>query len=254
MMLWWHALVLGVVEGITEFLPVSSTGHLLLVSKALGLEGDAFTELFVVAIQAGAMLAVVVGTWREWFKQQTWVLVLAGFLPTAAIGLMVYPLVKAVLFDPRIIAYALMIGGLVMIFTEWLLARRESTLTKELSVGRAVWVGVIQSLAVIPGVSRSAATIIGGRCLGMQKEAIVRFSFLLAVPTIGAATVLDVWSSRDVLTVDALGLLAFGSLISALVTGAVMQLFLAFIRRYSFVSFGIYRVLFGALVWWMLRG
>ncbi len=251
MMLWWHAVLLGVVEGLTEFLPVSSTGHLLLSARAMGLDG-AFVETFTIAIQSGAMLAVILATWRDWLKKRTWVLVIAGFLPTAAIGLVLYPFVRARLFEPIIVAYALIIGGILMYLVEKLLARRTVEGTQDITVQQASMIGVAQALAVIPGVSRSAATILGGRMLGIGKEAIVRFSFLLAVPTIGAATVLDLWKERAMLAESDWGMLLLGAVVSAVVAGGVIQLFLAFIRRYSFISFAVYRVLFGALVWWIL--
>ncbi len=261
MMLFWHAILLGVIEGVTEFLPISSTAHLLLASRWLGIEG-AFSDTFNIAIQAGAMLAVFALTWREWLKTSVWTRVLAGFLPTAVIGLLLYKFIKTFLLDhPLTIAIALIAGGIVLVaFEAWFKRKplteklKEETTIDEITHGQAALIGLGQSLAVVPGVSRSAATIVTGMLLGVSRPAIVSFSFLLAVPTIGAATVYDLYKQRALLNVDNLGLLAVGFAVSAVVSFVVARWLLAYIRRHDFTAFGVYRIVFGAVVaWWLVR-
>lgn len=258
-MLFWHAILLGVIEGVTEFLPISSTAHLLLATRWLGIE-SAFSDTFNIAIQAGAMVAVFALTWKEWLKPAVWTRVIAGFLPTAIIGFILYKFVKTFLLaHPLTIAIALVLGGIVLIgFEAWFKRHASSRTPNEagsvegISHQRAALIGLGQSLAVIPGVSRSAATIVTGMLLGVSRSAVVSYSFLLAVPTIGAATVLDLYKQRALLNADNLGLLAVGFLVSAAVSFIVARWLLSYIRKHDFTCFGIYRVIFGLIVGWLL--
>lgn len=260
-MLYWHAIVLGIIEGITEFLPISSTGHLLIASRWLGIEG-AFSDTFSIAIQTGAILAVFALTWREWLKPAVWFRVLAGFIPTAIIGFILYRFVKTYLLaHPMSIAISLIVGGIILIaFESWLKQKhylRPTEMGKAniegISYPEAVAIGLGQALAVVPGVSRSAATIVTGLSLGISRTTIISYSFLLAVPTLAAAAVYDLWKQRALLTSDHLDLLLVGFLVSAIVAFIVARWLLAYIRRHDFTWFGIYRIAFGLLVVWWLR-
>lgn len=255
-MTYLHAVVIGVIEGLTEFLPVSSTGHLLLTNALLGNTSE-FSKTFDIAIQSGAMLAVVAYTWREWFKVQVLTRVFAGFLPTAVIGLALYPFVKAYLLTPTVVVIALAVGGLVMLAFERWYAPRLETAQGEASVvslthRQAALVGLAQVLALVPGVSRSAATILGGLAMKLPRATVVLYSFLLAVPTIGAATAYDLWKQRALLSGDAWGVLAVGTVVSGVVAALVIRWFLAFIRRHSFAVFAYERLIVAALAWWIL--
>ncbi|HQF41216.1 MAG TPA: undecaprenyl-diphosphate phosphatase, partial [Candidatus Paceibacterota bacterium] len=187
----FSAALLGVIEGLTEFLPVSSTGHLILASRLLGLPDSEFVKSFEVAIQLGAIMAVVILYWRQFLvNRQVLARVLVAFGPTAIIGLLAYPLVKEYFLGNEVITLvALFVGGLFLIFYEKKIGEKENSLDliEGLSWRQAIWIGLAQAVAIIPGVSRSAATIIGGMALGLSRRAIVEFSFLLAVPTMAAA-------------------------------------------------------------------
>lgn len=255
-MTYLDAAILGVIEGITEFLPVSSTGHLLLANAALG-NTNAFSKTFDIAIQSGAMLAVFACTWREWVKPGVLTRVLAGFLPTAVIGFSVYKLVKGYLLTPWVVVIALALGGVLMlIFEYWFATRdrsdRESHAVEALTHRQAATIGLVQSLAVIPGVSRSAATILGGMALGIPRATVVLYSFLLAVPTIGAATVYDLWKQREFLAGSDWGVILLGAVVSALVAALVIRWFLRYIRRHSFIVFAGERLVVAFSAWWIL--
>lgn len=257
-MLLWHAILLGVIEGLTEFLPVSSTGHLLLATEGLGLT-DAFSQTFAIAIQAGAMAAVFAFTWREWLKRAVWTRVLAGFLPTAAIGFLLYRLVKQYLLRPSVVVWALLIGGVLIIVLEWWLRRARPVPegkvvpVEQMTHRQASLIGLAQTLAVVPGVSRSAASILGGLSLGLPRATVVSYAFLLAVPTIGMAAAYDLWKQRALLTADRIDLLLVGFGVSALVSYAAIRWMLRYVRTHDFTWFGVYRIAFSLLVaWWVL--
>ncbi len=256
-MTYLHAVILGIVEGITEFLPVSSTGHLILTNAFLGHTSE-LSKTFDIAIQSGAMFAVFVVTRREWLKREVWTRVLAGFVPTAAIGFLVYKSVKAYLLTPWVVVIALALGGLLMLAFEYWKKPTSERGTDGMSIEgvshvQAATIGVVQALAVIPGVSRSAATVLGGMALGLPRSTVVLYSFLLAVPTIGAATVYDLWKQRELLaTSNEWGALAVGMGVSALVAGLVIRWFLRYIRRHSFIVFACERLIVAGVAWWVL--
>ncbi|MCK5082931.1 MAG: undecaprenyl-diphosphate phosphatase, partial [Candidatus Omnitrophica bacterium] len=192
----WQTILLGIVEGITEFLPISSTGHLILTSRLLNIPQSDFLSSFQIAIQLGAILAVVLLYARslilEWEILKR---VMAAFIPTAVIGLTFYKVIKQYLMGSElVVAWALLIGGVILIIFESFYKEKETSLGEisALSYKQAILIGVFQSFAMVPGVSRSAATIIGGLSLGLKRKTIVEFSFLLAVPTMVAATGLDI--------------------------------------------------------------
>ncbi len=257
-----HGLILGIIEGLTEFLPISSTAHLILASAWLRIPPTAFLKTFEISIQLGAILAVVVLYWRRlWSSWELIGKILAAFLPTALIGLIFYKLVKNFLLgNAYVVAGALAVGGLVLLLFERYYAEKNALLQtaaggdlvlEKISYRQALWIGLFQALAIVPGVSRAAATIIGGLALGVKRKSIVEFSFLLAIPTMLAATVLDLYESRR-----ALGLLPGADkfvwllgFIAAFLTAVIaVRFFLKFIQKHDFRPFGWYRLALAAAV------
>lgn len=240
------SLILGLVEGFTEFLPISSTAHLILTSHILGLGQTAFVKTFEIAIQSGAILAVIIVYWRKFLDLEVVKKIIVAFIPTAIIGLAFYKIIKVYFLDNiYIVLGALAVGGILLIVFEKLFKQDESTLVqdvKALSYKKAALIGVAQAVAIIPGVSRSGATIVGGLLAGMSRAAIVEFSFLLAAPTIAAATVLDLYKNAGAFTADQTTSLVIG-FIAALVTALVgIKFLLSYVRSKSFVGFGVYRI------------
>ncbi len=245
-----HAIILGIIEGLTEFLPISSTAHLLVANRLLGLEMTDFVKSFDIFIQLGAILAVVVLYAKKLLTdRKTFLRVLTAFIPTAVIGFALYPLVKAVLLDNLfIVAIALILGGIgIVIFERWQ-RRRNSELRSAVSPSNALSIGLFQSLALIPGVSRAGATILGGLALGLDRAAIVEFSFLLAIPTMAAAVGLDLVRSDMAFTSSQWLILGVG-FVSAFITALVaVTSLLRFIRTRDFSAFGWYRIVIGGAI------
>ncbi len=249
----WHAVILGIVEGITEFLPISSTGHLVLASSLLGISQTDFQKSFEICIQLGAILAVVVLYFRSFLNIEMLKKLFVAFLPTALIGLTLYKLIKTYLLgNVEIVIATLFFGGIALIaFEYWYkkTGKAETTSTPlspaSLSYTQAFLVGIAQSFAIIPGLSRSAATILGGLVLGLSRSTIVEFSFLLAVPTMLAATGLDLLKSGYSFSNNQFGLLSIGFVISFIVAMLAIKFFLKFVRTNNFTGFGIYRILAG---------
>lgn len=254
-MIWVHAGILGAVEGLSEFLPISSTAHLILTSSLLGLEQTAFQKTFEIVIQLGAILAVLVLYARYLLRHLRLVpLIITGFLPTAVIGFLLYGQVKLLFDQPATILWALFLGGIVLIVFEPLLRRacREGqTSLHAITVTQAAGIGLSQSLALVPGVSRSAATILGGMALGLEKRASVEFSFLLAIPTIIAASALDLLRNDDIFTAREWGILLWGTLASFIVALIILRWFLRYVQRHPLSVFGWYRIAL-ALAFWSL--
>lgn len=241
-----YAVLLGIVEGIAEFLPISSTGHLILVSRLLRVPETEFLKTFEVVIQLGAILAVIVLYGRTLLRDARVLRrVFVAFLPTAAVGLLLYPFIKGVLLGNEIVTLAaLFIGGILLIvFERW--HREDGAAMGDLAAlpyRSAIAIGLCQSIAIIPGVSRAAATILGGLLLGLKRKTIVEFSFLLAVPTIAAAAGLDILKSAPAFTFREVGLLAVGFAVSFLVALCAIRWLVRFIQTRSFVLFGWYRI------------
>jgi undecaprenyl-diphosphatase len=248
-----ESILLGLLEGVTEFLPISSTGHLILAEHVLGIADSEFTKTFTIAIQLGAILAIVLLYARRLLHAPRLIGKIAvAFIPTAVIGFTLYKLIKGYLLgNIVIVAWALGIGGVVMIVFELLRGKQLSAAhdsIEDLPYWKAAVVGLAQSLAMIPGVSRSGATIIGGMLLGMSREAIVEFSFLLAIPTMLAATAYDLLKTYDQLSWDHTGLVAAGFVSAFIAAYLTAPALLRFIKRHSFIPFGIYRVALAVLV------
>lgn len=247
-----QVILLGLIEGITEFLPISSTAHLILTANLLHVQQTDFAKSFDIAIQLGAILSVVFLYWKELFvNREVAKRVIAAFIPTAIIGLVLYKIIKNFLFDSNVIIITtLVIGGVGLIVFE-LLHKEKTTALDDLAnipYSKCMMLGLWQSLAMVPGVSRSAATIIGGLLMGLKRQSIVEFSFLLAVPTMLAATGLDLVKSGASFTVDQFGLLAVGFVISFIVALFSIKFLLSYIKRNNFIAFGIYRVLAGIVL------
>lgn len=251
-----HAVILGAVEAATEFLPVSSTGHLILASEVLGFIGVE-NGVFEVAIQAGAIAAicglyfkklwgVLVGlpTDRK-ARAFAWAVVLA-FLPAAVLGVLLHDFIKEVLFSPLIVCWALVLGGFVMLAVERFAPKAKIRSVEGMGWATALKIGGLQCLAMIPGVSRSGASILGALWLGVERKVATEFSFYLAIPTLMGASVLDLWKARDVLNSDALGLIAVGLVTAFVVALPVVKWFVGFVSRNGFAPFAYYRIALGA--------
>lgn len=252
-----QAIILGVVEGVTEFLPVSSTAHLVLAAKALGVSQTEFAKTFEIAVQSGAIAAVLVLYGKRLLTdKKTTLKVIAAFVPTAVIGLLAHSTVKHVFLEStNIILSALATGGAVLIGFE-LLRKRQQDARMDLgsiSLTQAVLIGACQSLAIVPGVSRAAATVIGGMLMGIPRATIVEFSFLLAVPTILAASALDVAKTGTQFSAAEWQLLAVGSVTAFVVAAAVIRWFVRFIQQHTFILFGIERIAIAAVAFALLR-
>ena len=241
-----HVVLLSIVEGITEFLPISSTAHLLITAHLLSIPHSPFLSTFEIAIQLGAMLAVLVSYTRLIFSSRTLFLQLCvGFMPTAIIGFTLYPFFKSFLQGSLALPlFALLFGGIFLIFFEKYFATKQTTTKSliELTYLDAFIIGCAQTLAIIPGVSRSAATIVAGLSRGFSRSAVVEFSFLLALPTMAAATTLDLYKQNFHFTFEEWLFLGIGCAISALTAYASIHWLLRFIKSHDFVFFGIYRI------------
>jgi undecaprenyl-diphosphatase len=252
-----HVLIFGIVEGVTEFLPISSTGHLILTAKLFRISQSEFIKSFEIVIQLGAILSVVV-LYRDRFIKswKIWKRLFVAFLPTVLIGALLYKTVKKYLLgNNEVVLWSLFIGGLFLIIFE-LFHKEEKDAVEELSgvsYPQALVIGLFQSVALIPGVSRSAATIIGGLVVGLKRKNIVEFSFLLAVPTMLAATAFDLLKSSQVFQSEQLVSLGVGLVISFLVATASIKFLLTFIKRHSFISFGVYRMIIALLFWFVVK-
>jgi undecaprenyl-diphosphatase len=255
-------LVLGVVEGLTEFLPVSSTGHLILVGHWLGYHGPA-ASIFEVVIQVGAILAVVV-EYRDRLiplvrhplvprSRALWSHIVIGFLPSAILGFFLHDVIKAQLFGPRPVALALLVGAVAIIAVErWRRAPRTHDLDA-LDWRQALAVGVAQCAALFPGFSRAAATILGGLLAGLDRPTAARYSFLLAIPTIAGAAVLDLAKGLDTLRGADWGWIGLGMLVSFLSAWAAVRWFLRYVSHHSLHVFAAYRIVLALAVLWLLR-
>jgi undecaprenyl-diphosphatase len=248
----FDAIILGTVEGLTEFLPVSSTGHLIMTSKLLGLEQTDAHKAFEVAIQLGSILAVLTIYLQKILRDRSLALKLAiAFIPTGAIGFLFYKHIKA-LFVPSTVAYMLILGGIGFLILEKFYRPKERhiTTTDEITIKQALIIGFAQSLAMIPGTSRSAATIIGGMLVGLNRKLAVEFSFLLALPTMLVATAYDIYKNHATFAVDDWNALVVGFGVAFVVALFAVKTFLKLVSRFNFTPFGLYRIAIGVLFLW----
>lgn len=254
--------LLGIVEGLTEFLPVSSTGHLVLAGELLGWHGEA-SKTFDIVIQLGAILAVIVVYWRRFldvliglFSWQPGPVaftrnVLLGFLPSVIIGVTVYSGIKALMDSPRVVAAALVLGGVAILLIERMVKRVHTGSVEEMGWRTALGIGMAQCLSMVPGVSRSGATIMGALSLGVDRKTAAEFSFFVAVPTMIGASVYDLYKSHGHLGSESLGAIAIGFVVSFIVALIVVKGFVTIVSRYGFSPFAWYRIVVGtlALIW-----
>jgi undecaprenyl-diphosphatase len=246
-MTYLDALILGIVEGLTEFLPISSTGHLMIAQELLGIADSNFATTFNIVIQLGAISAVALLYWRRLLiDHETMKRVFAAFVPTAVIGFALYQFIKQFLLKSiPVVLCSLAIGGVIMILFERLHGEKRDGLDKipRMSYWQAVGVGLLQALAVVPGVSRAAATVLGGMALGIRRATTVEFSFLLAVPTTAAATAYDLYKSAGSMSLEHFELLTVGFATSFLVALIAIGWLLRFVKTHTFEAFGVYRIL-----------
>lgn len=247
-----EAIILAIIEGLTEFLPISSTGHMIIASTIMGNASDDFTKLFTVAIQFGAILSVVLVYFRHFFKSYKFYILLAvGFLPTGIIGLAAKKYIDALLENVWVVAVSLLLGGIVLLFIDKIFAKNETEGSDKIDFKAAFLIGTIQSIAMIPGVSRSAATIIGGLSQKLTRKAAAEFSFFLAVPTMFAATAKSILDERELLMKSdghEWMLLAVGNVIAFIVAYLAIKSFIAILSKYGFKWFGVYRIILGAIL------
>jgi undecaprenyl-diphosphatase len=267
------AIILGIVEGLTEFLPVSSTGHLILAQNWLNFTGEK-ANAFAVFIQLGATLAVV-----GYFRQRIWRVlrallnkpggsdlhgmttadarrfslgVVLAFIPAAVLGLLFDEVIETILFKPQPVAAALIVGGVAILLIENFRPAAKTEVAEAISLSQAWWVGVAQCAALIPGMSRSASTIMGGLLAGLDHAAAAEFSFFLSIPTLGAASLYKLIGVAPLLSGDDAMVFATGFLVSMIVAWVVIAVFMAFIKRHSFAVFAWYRIIFGFIILFMM--
>lgn len=261
-----QTIILGVVEGITEFLPISSTAHIMIAAEFLKISQSAFIKSFEIAIQLGAVFAVLSLYFRKMVSDPKIIAkIIAAFVPTALIGFGLYPFIKSHLIGNfQAVFWSLLIGGIILILVEIYENKKEARETAALAISeigntapsamspdpsyiQAFGIGVVQALAVIPGVSRSAATIIAGRLFGLSKTTALEFSFLLALPTIAAATGYDAFKNASVFDGN-VHILVIGFIVSFLTAILTIKFLLAFVKNHSFISFGVYRIILAGLI------
>jgi undecaprenyl-diphosphatase len=259
-------IILGIVEGLTEYLPVSSTGHLILATELLGFDADRWA-LFNIAIQPGAILAIVVLYWRTFWavligmfqkSPGAWAFVrnlAVAFLPAVVVGLALADRIELLLGDAVVVAWALIVGGIAILAVERFANPQHCEGVSSLSFGQSLKIGLVQCLAMVPGVSRSGATILGAMSFGVDRRTAAEFSFFLAVPTLAGATALQLFKHRDQIQADQLAYIGLGSVISFVVAVVVVKAFMAVVTRYGFGPFAWYRIVAGAaaLVWLSAR-
>lgn len=262
------SIIFGIVEGITEFLPISSTGHLILTSKILNLPNTDFLKTFEISIQLGAILSVVFLYWRKLLVNKEIIKrIIVAFIPTGILGLVFYKIIKMYLMESQLVVLiSLFIGGLVLIIFEWWYEKVKIVASQtprndkpessmdiiDISYKKSFFIGIFQSIAMIPGVSRSAATIIGGLSMGISRKTIVEFSFLLAVPTMAAATGLDLFKNAGSFNLNEFAILSIGFVVSFFVALFSIKWLLKFIKNHSFIWFGIYRIVISVVFFFVI--
>ncbi len=258
----WQAAILGLVEGVTEFLPISSTGHLILAARVLGLAETEFLKSFQIIIQLGAMAAVVGIFFRRLCSIELLKRLLVAFLPTGILGLILYDLIKRYLLGNTAVTISMLgIGGLILLFFERFINRKHQIANSAAELARlenlpyknVFIIGLCQAVAMVPGVSRSAATIVGAMLLGYDRKTAVEFSFLLALPTILAATGFDLLHNWQSFSSNQFGILLIGFGVAGLSAVAAVKWLLGFVRRHSFRVFGVYRIALAVAFWLGLK-
>lgn len=245
-----QAIIIAIIEGLTEFLPVSSTGHMILASSLMNIQNEEFAKTFEIVIQLGAIMAVVLIYYKRFLSGlNIYYKLFAAFLPTGIVGILAYSHIKAYLFNPITVSISLVVGGIVLILLDKWSESKASKYqsTSDISYLDAIKIGSIQCLSMVPGVSRAAATIFGGIFAGFDRKQAAEFSFLLAVPTMFAASGLDLLESYEHIHAKDIGILLLGSLVAFVVAIAAVKGFITFLTRYGFKHFGYYRIALGLI-------
>lgn len=251
----FDAIILGTLEGLTEFLPISSTGHLILASHILGLKQTDAHKTFEISIQLGSILAVLFLFAQKLLASKSlWLKIAVAFLPTAVFGFLFYKTIKS-LFGIETVSIMLTIGGIVLLVIEYF--RRDYDESKnisidDLSIKQALTIGIFQSISMVPGTSRSGATMIGGLFCGLSRKDAAQFSFLLAIPTMFVATGYDLFKNRATMIVDDYSLLAIGFVTAFVVAYLTVKAVMNFLTTHTFVLFGIYRIIVGVVFWYFI--
>jgi undecaprenyl-diphosphatase len=256
---WIKVIVLGIVEGVTEFLPISSTGHLIVAARLL--DYNAVGSVFEIFIQLGAVVAVLVFYWSQlWGQvravrhdvtvQQFWLGIIVAFIPAAGVGFLLADVIDQVLFNPTVVGLALIVGGVIFLIIErpGVIPPPSTTEVTKVSLRQALAVGLAQVLALIPGVSRSGASIVGGMLVGLDRSTATQFSFFLSIPTLGVATIYTLIRNLDSIQPDQMAQLIVGAAVAGLVAWLSIKWLLNYVSRNSFVLFGYYRIISGVII------
>jgi undecaprenyl-diphosphatase len=245
-----QSIILSIIEGLTEFLPISSTGHMILASSIMNIPEDAFVKTFEISIQIGAIMAIVLLYAKRFLQGISIYLKLAiAFIPTGIIGFLAYPYIKTYLFNPIIVSISLVLGGIVLILIDKKVVGQESKTAEleNISYKNAFFIGLFQSISMIPGVSRAAATIVGGIFNGLDKKQAIEFSFLLAVPTMFAATGYDLYKTTIGFSGHEIFLLSLGLVVAFITAWIAVKVFVKIVQNYGFKYFGYYRIIIGII-------
>jgi undecaprenyl-diphosphatase len=247
-----QAIILAIIEGLTEFLPVSSTGHMILASSFMGIASDPFVKLFTIVIQLGAILSVVVLYFKRFFKSlDFYYKLVVAFIPAAVFGLLLSDKIDELLESPLTVAVSLVVGGVILLFVDKWFNNPSIHTEEDINYLTALKIGAFQCIAMIPGVSRSGASIVGGMSLKLSRKAAAEFSFFLAVPTMVAATgkkLYDFYKEGHTITNDQLQVLAVGNIVAFIVALLAIRSFIGYLNKYGFVAFGWYRIIAGLII------
>jgi len=256
-----QTIIIAIVEGLTEFLPVSSTGHMIITSSLMGIEKDDFVKLFEIAIQLGAILSVVVLYWKKFFDFSKWhfyIKLIIAVIPALILGKLLSEKIDALLESPTTVAISLLVGGIILLFVDKLFTQHTITEEKDITYTNGFIIGIWQCLAMVPGVSRSAASIIGGMQQKLTRSAAAEFSFFLAVPTMAAATgykLLKTFTTHPEILKDKhnLLLLGLGNVVAFVVALLAVKFFITYLQKHGFKIFGWYRIVIGITVLILLQ-
>lgn len=248
-MSWIEALIIAIVEGLTEFLPISSTGHMIITSKILGIESSPFVNAFIINIQFGAILSVVAIYWKKFFQTLNFYYKLfIAFIPAAFFGLLFSEAIDQLLENVIVVAIMLVLGGIVLVFVDRWFKNNEQTEDQTVTYKKSFIIGFFQVIAMVPGVSRSASTIIGGMTQKLSKKNAAEFSFFLAVPTMFAASAYKLLENYKAINTENIGILIFGNVVAFLVAFVAIKSFIAFLTEHGFKVFGYYRIVIGLII------
>ncbi|HOJ91403.1 MAG TPA: undecaprenyl-diphosphate phosphatase [Saprospiraceae bacterium] len=245
-----QSIIIAIIEGITEFLPISSTGHMIIASTLMKINNDEFVKTFEICIQIGAIMAIMLMYVKKFLSGlNIYFKLMVAFLPTAIIGFLAYDIIKSYLFNPIVVATSLILGGIILIFIDQKVENQQTTVLEieSISYKNAFLIGLFQCISMIPGVSRAAATIIGGIFNGLNKKQATEFSFLLAVPTMLAASSYDLLKTNIHFNSQEIMILGLGLVIAFVTAWITVKFFLKFISHYGFKHFGYYRIVIGII-------